>query len=220
MRDKRPTLYVVEIMTMTEEDIGRCNDCGRLLTADGWCDVCDQPPEGHPAATFPGEDNEPARVSMGEYQSTSTGRSVYTRSTRENGLVEIVCPHGVSHPSVRLTPTQYFYGVHRCDGCCTQVDWQTAEQRFVTDHHRLPSRMMNWGMAGYKDGWDAPDDAPLDEAPPAPAGTDGREGLHFDWAANGWQTEPPPRGWLTLLNQDRERPCRDSLNGDRKRERR
>ena len=46
---------------------------------------------------------------------------------RENGLIEIVCPHGIGHPSRKLTPPKFYYGVHGCDGCCSLAAWALAE---------------------------------------------------------------------------------------------
>lgn len=39
---------------------------------------------------------------------------------RLDGRVEVICPHGVGHPSKRLTkvPWQRWMDVHGCDGCC------------------------------------------------------------------------------------------------------
>lgn len=38
---------------------------------------------------------------------------------RENGLIELVCRHGVGHPSKALTAPDRYYGVHGCCGCCS-----------------------------------------------------------------------------------------------------
>lgn len=46
---------------------------------------------------------------------------------RENGLIEIACPHGIGHPSLKLTPAKYYYGVHGCDGCCGKAAFALAE---------------------------------------------------------------------------------------------
>ena len=62
-------------------------------------------------------------------------RKMY-RSVRENGLIEIVCQHGVGHPSKLLTNPKYYYGVHGCDGCCDTEEWRLAEQRAAAS---LPS---------------------------------------------------------------------------------
>lgn len=50
------------------------------------------------------------------------------RNTRENGLVEHVCVHGIGHPSKTFTPPKYYYGVHGCDGCC-QTEWFEALEK-------------------------------------------------------------------------------------------
>jgi hypothetical protein len=52
------------------------------------------------------------------------------KNFRENGLVEIVCAHGVGHPSKLLTNPKYYYGVHGCDGCCDTEEFRRAELRF------------------------------------------------------------------------------------------
>ena len=55
----------------------------------------------------------------------------WSKNTRETGLVEIVCPHGVGHPSKRLTPRKTWQGwmlVHGCDGCCASNDFWEAER--------------------------------------------------------------------------------------------
>jgi hypothetical protein len=58
----------------------------------------------------------------------------FHRITRETGLVEIVCPHGVGHPSQALTPTQAWrewMAIHSCCGCCWTGAWHVAELRAV-----------------------------------------------------------------------------------------
>ena len=43
--------------------------------------------------------------------------------TRETGLVEDVCEHGVGHPNVAfLRANKDFVGVHGCCGCCRQKE--------------------------------------------------------------------------------------------------
>ena len=47
---------------------------------------------------------------------------------RETGLVELVCEHGVGHPSLRLSPPwRAFDGVHGCDGCCSRSEFTDFE---------------------------------------------------------------------------------------------
>ena len=46
---------------------------------------------------------------------------------RVGGLVEIVCEHGVGHPSKLLTPPSRYNGVHGCDGCCSKQRWTDYE---------------------------------------------------------------------------------------------
>jgi hypothetical protein len=55
----------------------------------------------------------------------------FLRSKRENGLVELVCEHGVGHPSVRLTRPRDYYGTHGCDGCCSLPDFKTEEENYA-----------------------------------------------------------------------------------------
>lgn len=50
---------------------------------------------------------------------------------RENGLTELACEHGVGHPSSKLTPPKYFYGVHGCDGCCSDPSFAELETRMA-----------------------------------------------------------------------------------------
>ena len=50
---------------------------------------------------------------------------------RENGLIEIACPHGIGHPSLKLTKKlsdeKFYYGTHGCDGCCWSAGFALAE---------------------------------------------------------------------------------------------
>ncbi len=53
---------------------------------------------------------------------------------RSSGLVEDTCDHGVGHPNVDWLKThdptgQFAYGVHGCDGCCTNTYKQVKQFR-------------------------------------------------------------------------------------------
>lgn len=49
--------------------------------------------------------------------------------TRETGLVEDVCEHGVGHPNLEyLKSHKGANGIHGCDGCCSKT--QKFEIRF------------------------------------------------------------------------------------------
>ena len=51
---------------------------------------------------------------------------------RASGLVEVVCPHGVGHPSRVLTPParwREWMEVHGCEGCCSSPEWKQAEAK-------------------------------------------------------------------------------------------
>lgn len=50
---------------------------------------------------------------------------------RGDGRVELICPHGVGHPSEVLSPGPWedWMGVHGCDGCCTTPEYFAAERR-------------------------------------------------------------------------------------------
>lgn len=58
---------------------------------------------------------------------------------RADGRVEVICPHGVGHPSEELQnlrgqrPWAKFDGIHGCDGCCDHPDWLAAEQKAIRD---------------------------------------------------------------------------------------
>ena len=48
----------------------------------------------------------------------------WRRITRETGLIEWVCEHGVGHPdmdSVHKMGNEW--GIHGCDGCCSLEDF-------------------------------------------------------------------------------------------------
>ena len=50
---------------------------------------------------------------------------------REDGRMEVVCPHGVGHPSQVLTGARWvssWMGVHGCDGCCDLAAFALAER--------------------------------------------------------------------------------------------
>jgi hypothetical protein len=55
------------------------------------------------------------------------------RNHRENGLVEIICSHGVGHPSRGLTRDPHYYAPHGCCGCCSWTDFHLVEQQFIAD---------------------------------------------------------------------------------------
>lgn len=58
------------------------------------------------------------------------------KSLRENGLIEIICDHGIGHPSKLLTHPKFYYGTHGCDGCCSKPEWVYKEQEFVNQPRR------------------------------------------------------------------------------------
>lgn len=55
----------------------------------------------------------------------------WQRKDRLSGIVELVCPHGVGHPSRKLTtlkrPWREGEGIHGCDGCCGGPEFAQAE---------------------------------------------------------------------------------------------
>jgi len=54
---------------------------------------------------------------------------------RETGLIEHICEHGVGHPAIgsvdwmNKQTDQDGWGIHGCDGCCHDKDWQLASLR-------------------------------------------------------------------------------------------
>lgn len=53
-------------------------------------------------------------------------------TVRETGLVEIICPHGIGHPSKLLMldkgrEWKDWMAVHGCDGCCGLAAFALAE---------------------------------------------------------------------------------------------
>jgi hypothetical protein len=52
---------------------------------------------------------------------------------RENGIIEHICKHGVGHPAMGSVDfmTQVngdnAYGIHGCDGCCSDPEWKLAD---------------------------------------------------------------------------------------------
>lgn len=48
---------------------------------------------------------------------------------RENGLVEIMCEHGVGHPSHLMTPPTRYYSTHGCCGCCSLAAFHLVEMK-------------------------------------------------------------------------------------------
>lgn len=54
---------------------------------------------------------------------------------RADGRVELMCDHGVGHPSFNLTllhrgSWNQYDGIHGCDGCCGTDAFHEAEERF------------------------------------------------------------------------------------------
>ncbi len=53
---------------------------------------------------------------------------------REDGIrIEILCPHGIGHPSKLLTnPDEWkpWMHAHGCDGCCGQPQFSMTEQLY------------------------------------------------------------------------------------------
>ncbi len=59
---------------------------------------------------------------------------------REDGRVEVACPHGIGHISRLLTPTwlwKRWMGIHGCDGCCLQLEWEEAERVYDQERQLL-----------------------------------------------------------------------------------
>ncbi len=52
----------------------------------------------------------------------------WSRTYRENGLIEWVCPHGIGHPSETQTKPKNYYAVHGCDGCCDTKEFEELER--------------------------------------------------------------------------------------------
>ena len=59
---------------------------------------------------------------------------------RGDGRWEICCPHGIGHPSQRLSALRSrvlwqtsWMDVHGCDGCCGSVAFRVAEDIHVTE---------------------------------------------------------------------------------------
>jgi len=52
------------------------------------------------------------------------------KRVRETGLIEIVCPHGVGHPSWWLNNQAHraYAGIHGCEGCCATPEFVKAEE--------------------------------------------------------------------------------------------
>lgn len=39
---------------------------------------------------------------------------------RDRGIMERICPHGVGHPDPDCIYAQAEWGIHGCDGCCSE----------------------------------------------------------------------------------------------------
>jgi hypothetical protein len=48
---------------------------------------------------------------------------------RFDGRIEILCPHGIGHPSKPLSTKDWkkWMAVHGCDGCCSHAAFAIAE---------------------------------------------------------------------------------------------
>ncbi len=74
----------------------------------------------------------------------SSLRREWPTNLRETGLMEILCPHGIGHPSKPLTNPKWWhdhFGVHGCDGCCSQAVFFLAEmahQNLDIERERKP----------------------------------------------------------------------------------
>lgn len=63
-------------------------------------------------------------------------------NARSDGRVELVCQHGVGHPSSMLTEARgvewaEWMGVHGCDGCCEHPNFQKNEERLLGQAAKL-----------------------------------------------------------------------------------
>lgn len=64
---------------------------------------------------------------------------------RETGLMELQCPHGVGHPSRKLTEAtgRRFRdedAVHGCDGCCASDYFEQCEESMAGAARRKGKR--------------------------------------------------------------------------------
>ncbi len=57
---------------------------------------------------------------------------------REDGRVELMCPHGVGHPSAALTVLAQrtrtigpWILIHGCDGCCKEPEFRASEVQHI-----------------------------------------------------------------------------------------
>ena len=50
---------------------------------------------------------------------------------RLNGVVELICEHGVGHPSKGLTNPAWYYDVHGCDGCCSHESFRPSKEQIA-----------------------------------------------------------------------------------------
>lgn len=54
----------------------------------------------------------------------------WTTITRETGLIEHVCVHGVGHPDPESAKELgEGWGIHGCDGCCSRNDFPGKETK-------------------------------------------------------------------------------------------
>ena len=60
----------------------------------------------------------------------------WPKVTREDGRVEIICPHGVGHPVESLSRKwdSSWMGIHGCDGCCTLAKFHMSVLHHQCQH--------------------------------------------------------------------------------------
>lgn len=68
----------------------------------------------------------------------ATLRKEWPAQLREDGCrMEIICPHGVGHPSQQLSRGwEEWMGVHGCDGCCSLAVFALAELSHLSKVNR------------------------------------------------------------------------------------
>ena len=54
-------------------------------------------------------------------------------STREHGVVEWHCKHGVGHPIGHVTEWKEWMGMHGCCGCAPPAEFNTGEEPIPSD---------------------------------------------------------------------------------------